>query len=87
MSRLEAAPYTNEHQKDVVQELHKRKKKTAVSASSNSEIKVYLTRSILTDTDIEPYHVAHVKPLPDSSEFEACVTLRANWDEVGDYND
>jgi len=87
MSRLEAAPYTNEYQKDVVEELHKRKKKTAVFASSNSEIEVYLTRSILTSTDIEPYYIAHIKPLPDSSEFEACVTLRANLEEVEGYND
>ena len=76
--------YSNEYQKQAVEHLHSRIKHTAVSASGNSEIHVYLTRGSLTahDPALGPYDVARVKPLPDSSEFECVVTLSADWTEV-----
>jgi len=81
---VEDKAYSNEHQKRVVERLHKRRKSTAVVASANSEIEVYLNYGLFyaADPDIDPYEVSHVKPLPDSNQWQCKVTLRANWEDV-----
>lgn len=78
----EEEPYSNKHQKRVVEELHKRKKATAVCAKSNSEIEVYLSYGALHDSKLDPYEIKYVTPLPKSKEFECKVTLRADWSKV-----
>lgn len=84
VSNKEENPYSNKYQQRVVEELHRRKKATAVCACSNSEIEVYLDYGTLyTEShQLDPYDVAYVRPLPETDEFQCKVTLRADWTEV-----